>query len=390
MRQRICIIGYSPIHRDARILRQIEYLSPDYDLTVIAHGEPVAAFPDVTWRFVPRANRFENLLTLVFLAAARLLPFLYETWYWQKRRNRLALRYAIESRPNAIHANDWSALPAAVEAARQTEAKVVLDLHEYAPRQSSDWWWVLLFAPAIWYLLRKYAPQVDASMTVCSPIAEAYRRDFGLDPIVVMNAPRFTAVDGERHATDGACIRLIHHGAAARQRGLEVMIDAVALAGVRFRLDFMLVPTDRAYLEELKQRARRLAPDRVHFLDPVPPTAINRTLATYDISLTVIQPRNFNYLVALPNKFFDAVVAGLAVVIGPSPALAELGGTNGFGVVAPSFEAQDIAATLNRLTVEQIEEMRQRARKAAETLNADREMTKVAALYTRLLNQQDR
>src|SRR5690606_23835189 len=92
MRQRICIIGYSPIHRDARILRQIEYLSPDYDLTVIAHGEPVAAFPDVTWRFVPRANRFENLLTLVFLAAARLLPFLYETWYWQKRRNRLALR----------------------------------------------------------------------------------------------------------------------------------------------------------------------------------------------------------------------------------------------------------------------------------------------------------
>jgi hypothetical protein len=37
-RPTICIISFSPIARDARVLRQIDYLAPHYDLAVLGHG----------------------------------------------------------------------------------------------------------------------------------------------------------------------------------------------------------------------------------------------------------------------------------------------------------------------------------------------------------------
>jgi hypothetical protein len=46
MRKSICIIALSPIAKDARVLRQIRYLSPLFDLTVIGYGPPHPEFAD--------------------------------------------------------------------------------------------------------------------------------------------------------------------------------------------------------------------------------------------------------------------------------------------------------------------------------------------------------
>jgi hypothetical protein len=54
-------------------------------------------------------------------------------------------------------------------------------------------------------------------------------------------------------------------------------------------------------------------------------------------------------------------------------------------VCSAGFEASDVAATLNRLTVADICGMREAARRAAANLNADIEMNKILALYQRLL-----
>jgi UDP:flavonoid glycosyltransferase YjiC (YdhE family) len=78
----------------------------------------------------------------------------------------------------------------------------------------------------------------------------------------------------------------------------------------------------------------------------------------------------------LPNKFFDFIMAGLAVCIGPSPAMAELVKKYGCGSVAPTFEAADLARTLNSLTAEMVAAQQAASRKAALELNAETEMRK--------------
>jgi hypothetical protein len=178
-------------------------------------------------------------------------------------------------------------------------------------------------------------------------------------------------------------IRLVHHGIASPIRKPELMIETIALCEPRYSLHLIFMPSP--YVQTLKEVAERIAPGRVHFHDPVPPEQIVARIAEFDIGFNLIAPTNYNYLVSLPNKFFESVVAGLANCIGPSPSMEAYIREYGMGVVAPSFEPHDLAATLNAVTHEQWLTMKQAARRAAQQLNAAVEMQKVLDFYARLL-----
>jgi hypothetical protein len=166
------------------------------------------------------------------------------------------------------------------------------------------------------------------------------------------------------------------------------MVQAIAEADARYSLHFMLIESSRGYLSQLKALAQRVAPGRVFFHQPVPPSEIVAHLSEYDIGIFPLPvSRNFNNLAVLPNKFFDFIMSGLAVCIGPSPEMARLTQQFGFGVIVPSFEPQDIAAALNRLTVAEIDQMKLKAIEARQVLNADVELGKLMALYEKLLNE---
>ncbi len=216
--------------------------------------------------------------------------------------------------------------------------------------------WRLLYVRPIIYFLRKYAPAVDASTTVAPAIAEKYRQEFGLDPIVVLNCPE--KMDLQPRPVDPGCIRLIHHGMAQRGRRLEIMIEAIALADPRYRLHLMLLG-DPAYIGELQAQTGRVAPDRITFHPPVcaPNRSSTRSPSTMwrSICWTAV---NYNNESALPNKLFDFINAGLAVCVGPSPEMARLVREHGCGVVAPSFDPADVAATLNALRPADIDALR--------------------------------
>ena len=400
MRKSICILSFSPIARDSRVLRQIEYLTPHYDLTVIGYGEPHSMWngnESIRWVRVPErewriSKRIASRLTSVSMVALNVMHapgmiqrLLYESWYWGGPSARDALQHASRSQCDAFHANDWTALPVAAEAARRHGTKLVFDAHEYAPLEYENrWLWKTRIRPAIIYFLYKYSPQVDAFTTVCIPIGERFKQEFGLEPTLVMNAAKIAELPAEK-SMDPSNIRLIHHGGALRDRCLEKMIHALAACDSRYSLHFMLVAGHPGYTQELKALGDRLAPGRVVFHPPVAPDRIVQELAAYDIGFCLIEPTNYNYHVALPNKFFDYIAAGLAVCVGPSPVMAEIVRQYGLGCVTPSFDPGEVASTLNRLDVSKIAAMQRAAREAAKIFNADVEMAKVVALYRRLL-----
>ena len=384
MRKRLCILSYSYIRQDARVRRQIEYLLPQYDLTVIGFGERDTAWTEVTWRQVDlRLTPAEKWARNIAQISGRLVPAVYDLYHRARPLYRQTLALLLDSGADAIHANDLSALPVCAEAARRLGAKLIFDAHEYAPLEQETPKFRRLETPYRTYLLHRYARAANASITVCSPIAQRYAKEFGFHPIVVMNAP--TPTFPPDHPVDAARIRLVHHGVFQPERGLDHMVKAVALTSHRYELHFFLTG-DSVQISRFRQQSEELAPERVIFHDAVPVRELVPRLAEYDMGFAVIMPSSYNFLMMLPNKFFDFVMAGLAIITGPSPAMVELAVQYGFGKVASTFEPEDVAEVLEALSVEEIIAMRQSARVARNSLQADVEMRKLTDLYQQLLD----
>ncbi len=399
MKRTICILSFSAIQRDARVLRQIKYLADVYNLIVVGYGQPHPAFSgQVTqWLDISKKTsrgagnrKVQGILNRLALAGGRIDLAAYDYWYWNlkngERRNVLGLLDNLSF--DAIHANDWNTLPVAVEAARRKKnCGVVFDSHEYGPQQNAEQLgWRLFNLPAIRYILGKYLPYVNAGITVSEPIAERFERELACRMLVVMNAPDLAA-SFPVQKSDPEKIKLIHHGIAARNRKLEQMIKAVALADKRYELHFMLVESGASsYIAQLKDLAQKIAPERVHFHKTVDPVEIIQTLSAYDVGFYILEPTNFNNAAALPNKFFDFMAAKLAVCIGPSTAMAGILQKYGFGCVADSFDPVDVADTLNHLSHEDIAVMKHAAEKASLVINAQTEANKMLDLYESLFS----
>jgi len=388
-RPSIAILAFSPLQRDARVLRQAQYLTAHYNTTVIAYGKrPPGLHPQTKMYEITSPTGIgllRKLRTFILLPLGRVLPaFSYERWYWQREDRRQALQAVLEIHPHLIHANDWDTLPLAIKVAQKTGARILLDLHEYSPRQFENRMYRrVIFNPMIDYFLKRYGSMADVVITVNQVIAERYAQEYQFHPSVVMNAPSLD-ITPSFNITDAQRIRLIHHGAASRDRKLEMMIHALAQTDSRYSLTFMLVGEDQAYINALKSLSEEITPGRVTFLPPVPPTQIVSHIKHFDLGFFLLPPTSFSYYAALPNKFFDFVMAGLGVVIGPSLEMARLVDQYKFGAVASSFEPGDAARLLNSLTAKDIDEMKRNALEARKVLNAEVEMSKLIDLYASL------
>ncbi len=80
-KRRICIIAFKEARSTIHVLRQIYYLAPHYQLTVIGHGSADPAWPDVTWHAVPVATLWSNLQRLIWYTIGRFMPCVYDMVY---------------------------------------------------------------------------------------------------------------------------------------------------------------------------------------------------------------------------------------------------------------------------------------------------------------------
>jgi hypothetical protein len=389
-----CVIAFRSAQTISQVLRQIDYLADDSCLTVIGHGDPDANWPNcVAWRSVPEETGAEQLAKLFRILLGRLFPVFYDVWFWKTRRNKLAFDYALSSGADTFHAYDWSALPIAVEAARRTGGRVVFHLLEYAELDRIDNpIWRFMVAPSIRYLVRKCAGQsqapIEPALIDGNPIAARYLERLGLDQVVVLRSPKPANLGEWSAPTDTRQIRLIYHGYAKRNCRLHRLIEAIALTDQCFVLDLMLMDEDRGYIDELKTLGDRIAAGRIRFQDPVPAGQIVSAVSQYDVGLCVIEPSAYGKSVKLPSKLFEYTQAGLALVVGPWPAMIDLVHQYGMGVVAKSTEPEDLAAALSQLTLSRLSELRQAARQASVVLSADAALGGKDRLY--LLPPDDR
>jgi hypothetical protein len=355
----ILIMSFSVIRSDPRVMRQVRLLERNYRVTVSGFGPR----PDADIEFIeiakPRVSIFQKAIW-----AIKLLSRLFESYYWSLPQVRNGFK-AIRGRSfDLLIANDIAALPLALRLAGKVP--VLVDAHEYSPREFDDkWLWRLLFAPYHGALCSRFLHQAAAMTTVCRGIADEYAKEYGVTASVVFNAPLEQGLEPSPGLPGR--IRLIHHGSAIRSRHLGVMVEMMRHLGEKFTLDFMLVETDPVYMAELREMARE--DQRVRFVEPVAMPEICRHLNHYDVGIYLLPPVNFNHEHALPNKFFEFIQARLAVAIGPSTEMARIVNEYSLGVIADSFEPKALAAALDQLTDESIRGYKLAADNAAREVN---------------------
>jgi glycosyltransferase involved in cell wall biosynthesis len=364
---------------DARILRQVEFLTSDYRVLLAAPGQA----PRSSAEFIELTEKPASRLDRVSHSSARLALRLlgsYGRAYWLDPRLKRWRDVLLGALPvGAIVVNDLWALPLARSLDPRTP--IVFDSHEHWTSESASWSAAqrLSMRHAHEWIVDHHVPNTAGMMTVSRGIAEAYEQRVGRRPELVTNAPFYRELEPSPVQKP---IRLIHVGYADERRRLEDTIEAVRSLGDSFVLDLVLA-RDNDYRRRLEGM---VAGDRqCRILPPVPLAEVIPFANAYDVGVFLLPARFPNQVHVLPNKLFDYIQARLAVAIGPSPEMARVVTDWECGVISESFTSESFAAALNRLTVERVEHMKLGADRAARVLNADSNRDTVVALLSRAI-----
>jgi glycosyltransferase involved in cell wall biosynthesis len=370
------VLSYSLIESDPRVRRQVDWLTAagwTVD-TVGLGGHPT---PSVREHFVlgePSrwvTNKWGIVATHLVLSA--------------RRRYRVqVVRRMPKAVVERIRAGEYDLLvfneteftpllsDPRVYSAAAARGRVHVDLHEYHnPEMRRRTLGGRLTARHYRWVRRHIGhPAITSRSVVNEPIGRLYADEFGVPPLTpVRNAP--SAVDQRPSVTSPDEIRLLFHGQAAAQRGFEEMLEAMRTLPDRFRMTFMLTP-NRSFIAALQNEIdAHPARERIRIVPPVPMREIAERINEYDLEIILFPPARPNLEFALPNKFFEAVQGRLGIVVGPSPAMAEIVREHGIGIVLDGFEASDLAAALSPLASDDVAGFKAASDAAATQLNAE-------------------
>jgi glycosyltransferase involved in cell wall biosynthesis len=299
------------------------------------------------------------------------------------------LRHHAELKPDLVIANDYFTCDVALSLCRLSGAKLVVDCHEYAVEQSShDPYWVRWKQPVVRAVEAFYLARADLVTTVCQGIADLLDADHRLRrPVLVIRSvpigqPQPFRPTGER-------IRVLYHGGIWHVRQLHTAIESMRL----WRPEFDLVlrgDGDPAYLAELRRLIARYGlADRV-FIEPAVPfeqiiPAANKADIGYFSYANFSRQSEF----VLPNKFFEYIMAGLALCVVDLPEMGRLTRHYGVGKLIPEHTPEAIAATINSFTAAEIDRCKKASIAAAGELNWEREKLRLLAAYNDLLGSEE-
>lgn len=386
-KNKICILVFSNIAWDSRVLRQVAATQNEYSVDVIAFGD---WSPPSGVRYFQLQKTTRNLWMqakyLLALLLGRIYLPSYEYAYWMHNEYGAAKNILIRGNYDLIHANDWNSLPVSVYTSKKNGSKVLFDAHEYSfTEEAGNLLWRFLIIPYRDYLYRVYGEMVDAKVTVAAGIEKLYQKHFGWDMNIILNAPYYKAVKYSAALNDK--LKIVHHGAALENRRLEDFISLVSLLDKRFELYFYLLPSQIKYYKYLQNIAQKTVPGRIHFMEPLLPQDLVAGLAGFDVGIPLISATQSTYYNALPNKFFDYIMSGLAVIVTPLPMMSRIVEEYKIGEVSLDQTPSGVAEILNALTVEEINAFKMNSLKLARNLNADVEMKKLKGIYNFLLNE---
>jgi glycosyltransferase involved in cell wall biosynthesis len=372
---RVAILLHKSVEYDGRVRREAAALA------AAGHEVEVVHIPDGREFEMPPGIRLSSALPPAW---TRRLP----RTLWRILALGTIARRARSTAPDVVHANDIATLVPGYLATRLNGARLVYDTHEYAPGvpyRKAAWAWLAST------LERLLIGRCAAVITVSDGIADRLQGRYGLErrPTVLRNLPDLPPPGREPQPRLRETIGVgdqplvLHQGAVAADRGCESLVRA--FAGLD-SAHLLFLGADGDYAAGLERLAGELGvATRVHFHPPVPLTQLLSYTVEGDVGVSLLEDTCENHRLALPNKLFEYIAAGLPVVVSDLPEMRRLVAEREIGWLVDPGDPAGIARVLERaLASREDPELHERVRRAAADLNWPRERARLIELYKHL------
>lgn len=376
----ICMFVHNDVSSDGRVLKEAASLAAQgWKVAVVGVALGQKDLPDVetianftviriTPRFLRRAlpGTLGKLLRLALAVPAAAL----------------AMR---RTHARVYHGNDFIGL-LMVALAGIWRRPVVYDSHELFFDRYPKGLFTYPLKYLIWTMrpLEKWlARRAAAVMTVSDSLAQLLAHTLRVPlPVVVRNVVDLRELTDAVPISRPDGIRLAAHtGTLLGGRHLPELVESLKYLPPDISL--ALIGDGKLRVQLVEQAQKLGVADRLLTIFPVTPFNISTTLAQADVAVVLTSP---DYQIALPNKFFEAIAAGVPIVGTALPEVNALIERYDLGVICDPKDPASIAQAIN--TVLQPDNF---SRYKANTLRARAELTweveerKLVALYKHIL-----
>jgi glycosyltransferase involved in cell wall biosynthesis len=250
-----------------------------------------------------------------------------------------AARATVGSRVfDVVHAHDFNVLELAEELATRMNARLVYDSHEWWSGRQRHGRPTPLERRRDRGVERRITARADAVLTVSEGIARRLERWHGSRVTVVRNTfPPLTTDTPLPERPDG----LVYAGRVGGGRDLGTVLLAAGAAGLEA---YLVGPIDRQYLPKLRGTTGNI------WMKPTMPlNDVDALLRRVGISVITLTDTCENHRLALPNKLFHAIRAGVPVIAADLPEMRAVVTAHGLGELYRPGDPGSMRDALSRL-----------------------------------------
>jgi glycosyltransferase involved in cell wall biosynthesis len=405
-KKRVCIVVDNDVYRDSRVRKFSRTLSKKYYVIVVGVSKNRALTVKVTDNFIlagsislffyekiksayKKMRPSSGLVTIIRQNTKRKrnAKFFVRDWIWYisgyfVRRKIFSVISKLDV--DVYHANDLPTLAPTMKASKKNGAKVIYDSHELYMEQgmfSSD------------FLINRYKKEeasnirlANAVVTVNEFIGSEMKKRYGTreNPEVVYNYPYATkalAVQ-QKHKE----IIILYQGLYGPSRGLEELIQSIKFVGDKYTLKLRGVGD---YIFKLKQIVKeQKLEDRVEFLEPVKSEDLTKSAEFADVGVIMYKAECLNNLYASPNKLFEYINAGLAILCNDLPFVASIVKTHNLGICVREITTKALVEAISKFDQERITLFKSNAFQVSDVFTWENQEPKIFETYDKVLRVQ--
>lgn len=339
----VVMVAFSAVAADARVRREARTLAEaGLRVTVLGMGDEVAGEP-FEFRSVSSSPTARTSLLPTATAITSMVRWAAGPTYVRRLRQNFlrAAGEALDHLPpfDVVHAHDFDTLELATDYARRRESALVYDSHEFWPGRHSPYRPTPILARRERAEERRLGSRASHVITVSQGIADWFARDYGWRNVTVVRNTFPRDLDTAPPLGPTAAL---YAGRAMAGRDLPTIVEAASSSPVPFQI---VGPVDR----EMRTLLSAAAPRHLVVKDPVGIDEVTRLMRDAGIALVTLEDTCLNHQLALPNKLFQAVQAGVPVVASDLPEIRRLVASHRLGATYRAGDPSDLVRAIHEV-----------------------------------------